>query len=143
MIDIANSEARYLALLHRQMMKQLERELAPLNIGPGRYLYLFSLYIRDGRRQQELADTIGVDKAAATRALGRLQECGYIRRTADKDDRRAVLVYLTAKGRKLRPALEAAASHCIESLTGELAGHERQELHRLLAKMALPLTAAK
>lgn len=141
MIDIANSEARYLALLHRQMMKQLERELAPLNIGPGRYLYLFSLYIRDGRRQQELADTIGVDKAAATRALSRLEECGYVRRRADKEDRRAVRVYLTAKGRKLRPELEAAAIHCIENLTSELAGDERQELRRLLAKMALPLAA--
>lgn len=139
MIDIANSEARYLALLHRQMMKQLERELAPLNIGPGRYLYLFSLYIRDGRRQQELADTIGVDKAAATRALSRLEECGYVRRSADKEDRRAVRVHLTARGRKLRPELEAAAIHCIENLTRELAGDERQELRRLLAKMALPL----
>ncbi|CAA0121265.1 Transcriptional regulator SlyA [Halioglobus japonicus] len=139
MIDIANSEARYLALLHRQMMKQLERELAPLNIGPGRYLYLFSLYIRDGRRQQELADAIGVDKAAATRALSRLEECGYVRRSADKEDRRAVRVYLTAKGRKLRPKLETAAIHCIDNLTSELADDERQELRRLLAKMALPL----
>jgi DNA-binding MarR family transcriptional regulator len=139
MIDIANSEARYLALLHRQMMKQLERELAPLNIGPGRYLYLFSLYIRDGRRQQELADVIGVDKAAATRALSRLEECGYIRRRADKEDRRAVRVYLTAKGLKLRPALETAATNCIDNLTSALEGDERQELRRLLAKMALPL----
>lgn len=139
MIDIANSEARYLALLHRQMMKQLERELAPLNIGPGRYLYLFSLYIRDGRRQQELADVIGVDKAAATRALSRLEACGYVTRRADKEDRRAVRVYLTAKGRKLRPELETAAVHCIANLTSELTGDERQELHRLLAKMALPL----
>ncbi|MCB1702450.1 MAG: MarR family transcriptional regulator [Pseudomonadales bacterium] len=141
MIDIANSEARYLALLHRQMMKQLERELAPLNLGPGRYLYLFGLYIRDGRRQQDLADTIGVDKAAATRALSRLEACGYVSRRADKGDGRAMLVYLTPKGRELRSELEAAASHCIENLTRELAEQERQELRRLLAKMALPLTA--
>ena len=52
-----------------------------------------------------------------------------------------MLVYLTPKGRELRSELEAAASHCIENLTRELAEQERQELRRLLAKMALPLTA--
>ncbi|MDH4041477.1 MAG: MarR family transcriptional regulator [Gammaproteobacteria bacterium] len=139
MIDLVNHEARYLALLHRQMMKQLERELAPLHLGPGRYLYLFSLYIRDGRKQQELADVIGVDKAAATRALSRLEQNGYIRRQSDKDDGRAVRVYLTPKGRKLRPLLEAAAAESIESMTGNLEAGERAELRRLLAKMVLPV----
>jgi DNA-binding MarR family transcriptional regulator len=138
-IDLVNHEARYLALLHRQMMKQLERELAPLHLGPGRYLYLFSLYIRDGRKQQELADVIGVDKAAATRALSRLEQNGYIRRQSDKDDGRAVRVYLTPKGRKLRPLLEAAAAESIESMTGNLEAGERAELRRLLAKMVLPV----
>ena len=56
MIDLANSEARHLALLHRQMIKLLDQELAPLDLGHGRYLYLFSLYLRGDRRQQELAD---------------------------------------------------------------------------------------
>lgn len=139
MINIAESEARYLALLHRHMMKDLEKSLAPLELGPGRYLYLFGLYIRDGRKQQELADTIGIDKAAATRALSRLEQSGYIRREPDKEDRRATRVYLTAKGLKLRPELENAASGCINSMTAALEQDERKELHRLLAKLALPL----
>lgn len=138
MIDIANSEARHLALLHRQMMRRLECELAPLRLGPGRYLYLFSLYIQDGRRQQELADIIGVDKAAATRALARLEQSGYVRRREDPADRRAVRVYLTPAGRRLRPMLESAAMVCIEEMTATLEGPERGELRRLLAKMAVP-----
>jgi len=120
------------------MIKELERELAPLELGPGRYLYLFGLYIRDGRKQQELADIIGIDKAAVTRALSRLEESGYIRRKEDKEDRRAMRVYLTARGKKLRPQLETAAAACIESLTLALDTQERLEIRRLLAKMALP-----
>ena len=138
MMDIANNEARYLTVLYRQMMKELERELAPLDLGPGRYLYLFGLYIRDGRRQQELADAIGIDKAAATRALSRLEENGYVRREADGEDRRAIRVYLTAKGRKMRPQLEQALLDSVESLSSELDHGERSELRRLLAKMSLP-----
>jgi DNA-binding MarR family transcriptional regulator len=138
LIDIANYEARHLSLLYRQMIKALERELAPLELGPGRYLYLFGLYIRDGRKQQELADIIGIDKAAVTRALLRLEESGYIRRKEDKKDRRATRVYLTAKGRKLRPQLEKAAVASIDNLTVALDRDERVEMRRLLAKMALP-----
>ena len=139
MIDIANSEARHLALLHRQMMKELERELAPLELGPGRYLYLFGLYIRDGRKQQELADIIGADKAAATRALSRLEEAGLVRREADQQDRRAMRVYLTPRGIALRPQLEDALANSITSFTGVLDTQEREQLRQLLAKVASPL----
>ena len=141
MIDIANSEARHLSLLYRQMMKELERDLAPLELGPGRYLYLFGLYIQDGRKQQDLADAIGVDKAAVTRALARLEQAGLIKRKNDSNDRRATRVYLTAKARKLRPQLEDAAINCIANMTEALDTDEQIELRRLLTKMTKPLTS--
>jgi DNA-binding MarR family transcriptional regulator len=139
MIDLANSEARHVALLYRHMMKLLDNELAPLDLGHGRYLYLFSLYVRGGRKQQELADIIGADKAAAARALSRLEAAGYIRRERDPRDGRAMRVYLTPKGAELRPRLEAAAASSIDSFTGVLAADERAEFKRLLAKIAAPL----
>ena len=138
MIDLVNHEARYLALLNRQMMKQLERELAPLQLGPGNYLYLCGLYIRDGRKQQELADTIGVDKAAATRALSRLENNGYVTRRKDQTDRRAIRVYLTRKGLNLRGQLETAAAASMDAMAQSLDRAERAELRRLMAKMAQP-----
>lgn len=139
MIDLANSEARHLALLHRQMIKLLDQELAPLDLGHGRYLYLFSLYLRGGRRQQELADLIGADKAAAARALARLEAAGYVVRCPDTRDGRAVRVDLTPRGLALRPRLEQAAENSIKSFTAGLTDAEHNELRRLLAKMATPL----
>ncbi len=139
MMDIANNEARYITLLYRQMIRQLEQELAPLGLGPGRYLYLFALYIRDGRKQQELADNLGIDKAATTRALSRLESSGYIQRRADQSDGRVTRVFLTERGQQLRPHLEQVATLCIDQLTAPLAGNEREEMRRLLAKIALPL----
>ena len=143
MIDLANSEARHLALLHRQMIKLLDQELAPLDLGHGRYLYLFSLYLRGDRRQQELADLVGADKAAAARALARLEAAGYVVRRPDAKDGRAVRVDLTPRGRALRPRLEQAAENSIKSFTAGLTDPERGELRRLLAKMAVPLLIAR
>ena len=40
MIDLADTQARYIAILQRRTIRMLERELAPLRLGPGRYLYL-------------------------------------------------------------------------------------------------------
>lgn len=139
MIDLANNEARDLALIYRQMIRLLDRELAPLDLGHGRYLYLFSLYNFDGRKQQELADIIGTDKAACTRALSKLELAGMIKRQPDKKDRRAMRVYLTGKGRRLRPRLEAVLENSITSFTGTLNASERGQLRRLLAKLAAPL----
>lgn len=143
MIDLANSEARHLALLHRQMIKLLDQELAPLDLGHGRYLYLFSLYLRGDRRQQELADLVGADKAAAARALARLEAAGYVVRRPDAKDGRAVRVDLTPRGRALRPRLEQAAENSIQSFTAGLTDTEHNELRRLLAKMAAPLLSAR
>jgi DNA-binding MarR family transcriptional regulator len=139
MIDLGDNEARHIALLYRQMLKQLERQLAPLGLGPGRYLYLFALYIEDGRTQQELADAVVSDKAAAARALSRLESDGYIRRLPDPHDRRLVRAWLTARGKAQRALLERAATDTIETLTAALSPRDRRALKRLLATLARPL----
>ena len=139
MKDFSSSEARYLALVYRSLMKHLDRELAPMGLGPGRYQYLFVLYVEDGRRQQDIADRLGLDKAAVTRSLVRLEEDGYIRRKADANDGRVTRVYLTAKGRRIQGTLEAAAESSMARLTAPLELSEREMLGKLLTKMALPL----
>jgi len=135
MVNFADNEARHLALLYRHMMKTMEKELAPLGLCAGRYSYLFGLYAKDGRRQQELADSIGIDKAAVARSVAWLEESGYVRRVKDSSDGRAFRVYLTEKGKKIRPQLETAALNCIATMTSALDEAESVELRRLLIKI--------
>ena len=137
MIELADIEARYIAMLRRRSLRMLERELAPLGLGPGRYLYLFALYIEDGRSQQALADTVAADKAAATRALARLEADGYVVRQACCADRRVVRVFLTPEGRALQPVLETAAMRVNDALVAPLAVEERERLRAMLRTMAL------
>lgn len=136
MIDLANNQARHVALLYRQLLKLLDRELAPLGLGPGRYAYLFALYIEDGRSQQALAAAIGADKAAAARSLVRLERDGYVQRVRDTRDRRQTNAFLTQRGKQLRPILEQAATRAISMLTKPLRADERREFQRILAKLA-------
>lgn len=135
MTELALSELRHVAILHRRGLRALERRLAPLGLGPGRYLYLFALYLEDGRSQQSLADTVSADKAAATRALARLESDGYVRRTADTLDRRVTRVFLTPRGRELRPVLESAAREINEALLAPIPAAERDVLRGLLHRL--------
>lgn len=137
MIELADIEARYIAVLRRRSLRMLERELAPLGLGPGRYLYLFALYIEDGRSQQALADMVSADKAAATRALARLEADGYVKRANCCVDRRISRVYLTPAGRDLQPVLETAAIRINDALVAPLAPEDRERLRTLLRTLAL------
>jgi DNA-binding MarR family transcriptional regulator len=135
MIELADIEARHIALLRRRSLRMLERELTPMGLGPGRYLYLFALYIEDGRSQQALADMVAADKAAATRALARLEADGYVRRIHCTEDRRITRVFLTPAGRELQPVLESAAIRVNDALVAPLAPADREQLRALLRCM--------
>ena len=134
MIDIANNPVRDIALLRRHMLQVLDGELTPHGLSHGIYKYLYGLYLADHQSQQSLADLAGDDKAAATRALARLEKQGLITRTNDPKDRRASLVSLTPDGQALRPMIEAALGTACLAITTGLSEEEAVIFRTLLAK---------
>lgn len=134
-MDLVNNEARYLAIVYRELIKRLDVQLETLGLGAGQYQFLFALSIEDGRSQQALADVIGIDKAAATRTLKKLESKGYVVRRGDKQDRRVIRVFLTAKGRGVESELKRIASNALDDLCRPLSQKERQTLHSLLAQL--------
>ncbi len=133
MINLLDNQARAIVLLYRKLNKALDRELAPLGLTHGLYIYLFGLYIENGRTQQSLADAAASDKAATTRSLCRLQKDGFIERRSDERDRRLVRVFLTDKGRCLQPKLEDALQNGIEEIIAPLNKDQQTEFRALLS----------
>jgi DNA-binding MarR family transcriptional regulator len=81
-----------------------------------------------------------------TKTLRRLESAGYVRRRADPDDRRALLVELTASGRRAADRASAAvAAHydvLLEGLdTDALTEAVRAVLDRLEAVTGMPSSA--
>lgn len=94
--------------------------------------------LRDGqpRLAGELAGSVGLSPASATRLFDRLEERGLLRRNRGRDDRRCVEIRLTARGRRLvgtaRALRDSPLRHAVEAMTEA----ERRSLATALRRLA-------
>jgi len=81
-----------------RLARMLERASDDLTLPQFRVLALVD---EGGERASQLADRLAVAKPTITAVVDGLVERGYLKRTADSDDRRATKITLTAAGRKV------------------------------------------
>jgi len=90
-------ELQALDLWRRAMVTSVRRE-AP-DLSARQMSLLLSVYLTPPPHTvRGLAETLKVSKPAITRALDRLSELDMVRRKADENDRRSVLIQRTVRG---------------------------------------------
>lgn len=136
MIDLHDNVGKYITLSLRHMHAYLAMHMEPLNIGVGQYVYLLRLYTEDGQSQQSLCNYLLVDKAATVRSINKLEAAGYVVRKPDPDDKRSFRIFLTEKGRNIRPKLETILEEMLEVLLKGLTDEEGQLLKKHLKQVA-------
>jgi DNA-binding MarR family transcriptional regulator len=94
--DLAHRLRPVVARLARRMRQEAGGELSPTQGAA-----LATIDCHGPLTPSELAVREGIQRPTATRALGRLEEAGWIERTADPLDRRSNLVASTPAGRDL------------------------------------------
>lgn len=87
------------------------------------------------RGQAVLAETIGADKTRIIDVLDDLQERGLISREPDPADRRARLLAVTPKGRRLRDRVRRAIRREEEKVLAQLPAAERGAFLRALQRL--------
>ena len=70
-----------------------------------------------------------------TKTLRRLEDAGYVRRVTDPDDRRALLVERTAKGRRATERVEAIVDDHYRELFSDLDADDHRELARMVRRI--------
>lgn len=97
---------------------------------------LSHLAASEGQSQQALSIALGVHRSAVVALVDDLEDRGLTERRRDPADRRAYMLYLTPRGRKLLADLDRIAQeHEAELLTG-LRASERSQLVSLLQRVA-------
>lgn len=117
--------------------------LAPHGLSEGRFVLLFLLDAApDGLAPNTLAEQAGVTRATVTGLLDGLEREALIERHADANDRRALCIRLTRKGKRVAKTVFEQHGRWIASLYGNLSAPERKQLVALLEKVAGNLAGA-
>ena len=97
------------------------------------------LWITDGLSQRELSARVGMMEPTTVIALRSMERAGLIRRVRGDDDRRKVLVYLSAKAKRLRNELLTVARSIIDVAEEGIAPRDLASFRRVIARMTANL----
>ena len=130
--------------LNKAFLRQAADALEPLNLELFEYDVLSALR-RQGRPHALPATGVaietGLSSGAMTNRIDKLEAKGLVMRRPDKSDRRAVIVSLTAAGKKvIDEAIQLrldAADQCLQGISVK----ERRDLSGLLRKVRLGVSA--
>jgi DNA-binding MarR family transcriptional regulator len=129
--------------------KLLERRLFPTGVSVSQARVLGLLYFSNKPvKPSRLATLLFQETQSITGILHRIETKGWVRRLPDPEDRRAVGLELTDKGRELAKKVVAMSEDLYGQVFGPLNVRERESLERILRKLrshglTLPETDAK
>ena len=92
-----NYIGRYISQIHRKGGSFISKELSGLGVGAGQFMFLLELYRGDGRSQEDLAETLNIDKGTTARAIKKIEEEGFLTREKDEIDKRDYKFYQNGK----------------------------------------------
>lgn len=119
-------------LIRRISMKSL----APLGLTPAQSRTLRLVAGAGGPvRMGEIAARMGIVPRSATSLVAALEESELVERAIDPDNRRAILVRLTDRGREVFHEISAARVAAGDELFGTLTETEREQLAALLGRV--------
>jgi MarR family transcriptional regulator, organic hydroperoxide resistance regulator len=124
---------------HRAFQRLLERRIAPFGVTRGQWYFLRVLWITDGLSQRELSARVGMMEPTTVIALRSMEKSGLIRRVRGDDDRRKVLVFLTAKAKRLRGELLGVARTITDEAEEGIAPRDLAAFRRIVARMTANL----
>jgi MarR family 2-MHQ and catechol resistance regulon transcriptional repressor len=127
----------YVKLLRagRAVLARVEPRLAGAGLTPTQFGVLEAILHKGPLSQRDLGRKVLTSPGNMTDLVDKLEARGLVRRVRQKQDRRAVLVELTAEGRALIEPLFAAHAEDIAAAMAALNGEELRQLGGLLRKL--------
>jgi MarR family transcriptional regulator, temperature-dependent positive regulator of motility len=114
----------------------LNDRLRPLGLSAGQFPILTLLYKEQNIMQETLVRHYHLDKGTIARAVKKLENAGYIRRITDPGNRRAVRLFLTKKGERAAPQLQAIDREWEERIYAGIPDRDKQILKTLMRTVA-------
>lgn len=126
-----------------QVMKRPQRwtqviEVSGVNLDRSSAAILHTLlaHLPKHLRTQDLAEHLGIEPPSVTRKTQVLEDAGYLKRTTDETDRRATILEVTAKGKKVSDKLMQAHRQIMSDALLDWPAKERHEFVSLFSRFS-------
>ncbi|MFA6630379.1 MAG: MarR family transcriptional regulator [Sulfuricurvum sp.] len=117
----------------RNVLKnEYEKELKPYSLSYAHRIILIRLCEKDGLTQKELAQDTYFEQSNLTLMLNTLEQKGLVERVQKENDRRAYLINITPKGKKLKKPLIQMGERIMEKALEGINEDHKTELTDLL-----------
>ena len=123
--------------LSKRFKKALDETISEHGLTFGDWSILGALVRKQPRSAGKLAEIANLSSGAMTNRLDRLEQAELVRRIADPDDRRGVLVELTAQGLRVYRAATGAGAANEALIASALTKRDKEELNSLLRRLML------
>ena len=120
---------------HQIGLSILDNELKGLDVTPLQYSIMWVLNQHSGIDQITLAQFVALDRTTCSNIVTLLEKKGRLRRKTDPNNKRAKLVYLTAKGRTLLQKASLPMETTQEKMLEPLTKTERKVFLDCLQKL--------
>ena len=120
----------------RHVYDYYEQKLSAFGLTPPQYFVFNALYMGDGITVGELGARVHLDSSTLTGIIDRMERSGYVERHNNPDDRRSVLVYLTARGGELAPQILKFADELDAKLREPFSAREIEDFETVLKALA-------
>ena len=120
----------------RRVYDYYEQKLSAFGLTPPQYFVFNALYMGDGITLGELGGRVYLDSSTLTGIIDRMERSGFVERHINPDDRRSVLVYLTAKGKELAPQVVKFADELDARLREPFSAGEMETFEGILKRLA-------
>ncbi len=131
------------AKAHRSVSAHVEESVARHGLCLSDFMALEALLHKGPLTIGEIGARVLLTSGSMTAAVDRLEKMALVRRELTEKDRRARVIQLTPKGRRLVKTVFDAHSQDLEALMGVLDSAERSELYSLLKKLGLSAAEAR
>ena len=112
-----------------------QRQISAIDLQSGHYAFVLAICRQPGRSQEELARELCVNKSTVARNLNYLEENGYIKRTALKNDKRQFSVFPTEKMLSVLPEVKKASAEWMKLLSEDIPQDELEIFNSVLERM--------
>jgi MarR family transcriptional regulator for hemolysin len=127
----------------RLLRRNFDQRVQDLGLTQAQWRAIAQLSREEGIKQVVLAERLEVKPITLARLVDRLEAAGWVKRRADREDRRATRLYLTAKSQPILSVMASRVSETLAEALGDVTAAGREQLVEALLQMKTNLLAAE